>query len=149
MNLLLLDQDQSAQSFKATAEFIKNLSKSEELHDYLAEHEIHWDFILTKSPWRGGFYERLNRDLMKMLYQKLGRRDLTFSGFSRVIKDIEIMFNNCPIQYVEDKVGSRVLTPNSYIHGRDVHLLKELKEADTPSKMKKRIRATIEVMWKL
>ena len=54
---------------KATAEFIKNFRKSEELHEYLAEHEIQWEFILTKSPWRGAFYEWLNRDLKKMLYQ--------------------------------------------------------------------------------
>ena len=78
----------NAQTFKATAEFIRNLRKSEELHEYLAEHEIQWEFILTKSPWRGAFYERLNRDLKKMLYQKLGRSYLTFSGFSRVVKDI-------------------------------------------------------------
>ena len=31
----------NAQTFKGTAEFIKNLRKSEELHEYLAEHEIH------------------------------------------------------------------------------------------------------------
>ena len=100
MNLLLLDQDQSdnAQILEATAEFIKYLRKSEELHEYLAENEIQWDFILTKSLWRGALYDRLKRDLKKMLYQKLGRSCLTFSGFSRVVKDIEIMFNNCPIQ---------------------------------------------------
>ena len=94
----------NAQTFKAKAEFIKNLRKSEELYEYLAEHEIQWEFILTKRPWRGAFYERLNRDL-KMLYQKLGRSYLTFSGFSRVVKDIEIVFNNRPIQYVEDERG--------------------------------------------
>ena len=88
----------NAQTFKAIAEFIKNLRKSEELHEYLAEHEIQWEFILTKSPWRGAFYE------MKMLYQKPSRSYLTFSGFSRVVKDIEIVFSNRPIQYVEDEL---------------------------------------------
>ena len=68
----------NAQTFKATSEVIKNLGKSKELHKYLTEHEIHWYFILTKSQWKGTFYERLNRDLKKMLYQKLGRRYLTF-----------------------------------------------------------------------
>ena len=138
----------NAQTFRATAEFIKNLRKSEELHEYLAEHEIQWEFILTKSPWRGAFYEQLNRDLKKMLYQKLGRSYPPFSGFSRVVKDTEIVFNNRPIQYVEDELGPRVLTPNRIIHGRDVYLLEELEEADTPSKMEKRIRAAKEVMWK-
>ena len=90
--------------------------KSEELHEYLAKHEIQWEFILTKSPWRGAFYERLNRDLKKMLYQKLGGSYLTFPGFSRVVKDIEIVFYNRPIQYMEDEVGPSVLTPNRIIH---------------------------------
>ena len=49
-----------------------------------------------------------------MLWQKLGRSYLSFDGFSRVIKDIEIVFNNRPLQYVEDEFGSRVLTPNSW-----------------------------------
>ena len=48
------------------------------------------------------------------------------------------MFNNRPIQYVEDELGPRVLTPNRIIHGRDVYLLEELEEADTPNKMEKR-----------
>ena len=83
-----------------------------------------------------------------MLYQKLGISYLTFSGFSRVVKDIEIVFNNRPIQYVEDQLGPRVLTPNRIIHGRDVYLLEELEEADTSSKTEKRIRTAKEVMWK-
>ena len=83
-----------------------------------------------------------------MLYQKLGRSYLSFSGFNRVVKDIEIVFNNRPIQYVKDEIGPRVLTPNRIIHGRDAYLLEELQEADTPSKMEKRIRAAKEVMWK-
>ena len=49
---------------------------------------------------------------------------------------------------MEDEVGPRVLTPNRIIHGRDVYLLEELEEADTPGKMEKRIRAAKEVTWK-
>ena len=101
-----------------------------------------------QESWRGAFYKQLNGDLKKILYQKLGRSYLTFSGLSRVIKDIEIVFNNRPIQYAEDQVGHRVLTPSIIIHGRDVYLLEELEEADTPSKMDKRIRAAKEVTWK-
>ena len=55
-----------------------------------------------------------------MLLQKLGRSYLSFDGFGRVIKDIEIVFNNRPLQYVENEFGSRVLTQNSIIHGRNV-----------------------------
>ena len=124
-----------AQTFKAAAAWISRLMKSEALHNYLAEHGIRWDFILAKSPWCGGFYERMNRDMKTMMWQKLGKSHLSFDGFSRVIKDIEIIFNNRPLQYVEDDLGPRVLTPNRIIHGRDVHLLEEIEEPDNPSKM--------------
>ena len=102
---------------------------------------------MTKSPWRGGFYDRMNRDLKTMIWQKLGKRDLSFEGLKRVIKGIEIIFNNRPLQYVEDELGPRVLTPNRIIHGRDIHLLEEIEEPDSPSKMEKRIRKAKEVMW--
>ena len=82
-----------------------------------------------------------------MLWQKLGRSYLSFDGFSRVIKDIEIVFNNRPLQYVEDEFGSRVLTPNSIIHGRNVYLLEDIEEPDNLSKMERRVRKAKAVMW--
>ena len=47
----------NASTFKAAAAWIKKLMQSEELHEYLEYHSIKWDFILPKSPWRGGFWE--------------------------------------------------------------------------------------------
>ena len=63
----------NAQTFKAAATWINKLRKSKALRDYLADHSIKWDFILTKSPWCGGFYEWMNRDLKTMIWQKLGK----------------------------------------------------------------------------
>ena len=63
----------NAKTFKAAAKFIEKLRRSEELHAYLSDQDIKWDFILSKSPWRGAFYERLNRDLKSIIFQKLGR----------------------------------------------------------------------------
>ena len=64
-----------------------------------------------------------------------------------MIKDIEIIFNNRPLQYVEDEMGTRVLTPNRIIHGRDIYQLEEIEEPDSPSKMEKRIRRAKREMW--
>ena len=83
----------NAQMFQAASKFIKKLRKSEELHDYLSDQGITCEFILAKSTWKGSFYERLHKDLKNILYQKLGRSHLTYEGLSRVIKDIEIIFN--------------------------------------------------------
>ena len=137
----------NAQTFKAASEFINKLGRSEELHDYLSDQGIIWEFILVKSPWRGSFYERLHRDLKNILYQKLRRSHLTYEGLSRVIKDIEMIFNNRPLQYVEDEMDIRVLTPNRSIHGRDVYQLEEIEEPNSLNKMEKRVRKAKEEMW--
>ena len=62
----------NVKTFKAAAAWISQLMKSEALHDCLAKNGINLDFILVKSPWRGGFYERTSGDLKTMIWQKLG-----------------------------------------------------------------------------
>lgn len=49
----------NAATFKATANWIKVVRKSENLQDFLAKQNIHWRFNLARSPWWGGIYERL------------------------------------------------------------------------------------------
>ena len=63
-----------------------------------------------------------------------------------MIKDIEIIFNSQPLQHVKDELGPRVLTPNRIIHGRDIHLLEEIEEPDSSSKIEKHIGKAKEVM---
>ena len=130
----------NAKAFKAAAKFIEKLQRSEELHEYLSDQDIKWNFILSKKPWRGAFYERLNRNLKSIIFQKLGRSYLLFDGFCRVAKDTEVIFNYRPLLYVEDEIGPRVLTPNSIIHGREVYTLEENEIEETASKMEKRLR---------
>ena len=100
----------NAKTFKAGAKFIEKLQRSEEVHAYLSDREIKRTFILSKNPWRGAFYEKLNRDLKSIIFQKLGRSYLPFDRFCRVVKDTKIISNSLPLQYVEDEIGPRVLT---------------------------------------
>ena len=72
---------------------------------------------------------------------------MTHKGLSRVIKHIEMIFNNRPIQYVEDDMDIRVLTPNRIIHGRYIYQLEETEEPDSLNKMEKRTRKAKEEMW--
>ncbi|XP_020896007.1 uncharacterized protein LOC110234937 [Exaiptasia diaphana] len=59
----------NAQTFKATAEWIRQIRKSEALQDFLARQQIHWQFNLAKSPWWGGMYERLIKEVKKTLFK--------------------------------------------------------------------------------
>ena len=73
---------------------------------------------------------------------------MPFDRFCRVVKDTETIFNNRPLQYVEDEIGPRVLTPNSIIHGKEIYTLEEKEIEETASKMEKRLRKTKDGMWK-
>ena len=123
----------NASTFKAAAVWIKKLMQSEELYEYLEYHSIKWDFILPKNPWRGGFWERINRDLRPCCGRNGGEVTCLLLGLAE--SSMTLRFNNRPLQYVEDEFGSRVLTLNSIIHGRNVYMLEDIEEPENPSKM--------------
>lgn len=77
--------------FKATASWIKKnlIQKSERLQDHLAREDIRWQFNLSRSPWWGGMYERVIKDLKKTLYKTLRRTTLSFEQLKTVIVNIE------------------------------------------------------------
>ena len=140
----------NAATFKTTAKLIKAIRKSEKLHDFLAAQGIHWRFNLAKSPWWGGIYERLIREVKKTLYKTLGRSHLSFENLEMVLMDIEINMNNRPLTYVESESGEEeVLTPNVLIRGRNTYLLDDIEnDVDELPKMQKRIAKAKNNAWK-
>jgi len=108
--------------FKATADWIKTVRKSEKLQNYLARENIRWQFNLTKSPWWGGIYKRLIKKIKKTLHKTLGRSHLSYEALESVVLDVERNLNNRPLTYVEAEGGEEeVLTPNMILWGRDVY----------------------------
>jgi hypothetical protein len=71
--LIVLD---NTAMFKATANWIRKIRKDEVLQNHLATQEIRWKFNLAKSPWWGGIYERLIREIKKTLYKTLGKTEV-------------------------------------------------------------------------
>ena len=117
----------NAATFKFTADWIKKLRKSEKLQDFLANQEITWQFNLAKSPWWGGMYERIIKDVKKTLYKTLGRSQLTFKQLEVVIMDIERHLNNRPLTYIESEGGEeQVLTPNVIMWGQNACTLEDV-----------------------
>ena len=64
--------------FRTTAAWIKKNRKSEMLQDYLERYQITWQFSLSKSPWWGGLYERLIKDVKKTFYKTMGRTSFKY-----------------------------------------------------------------------
>ena len=106
----------NARILKATAEWVKTVRKSEKLQNYLACENIRWQSNLAKSPWWGGIYERLIKEIKETLYKTLGRSHLSYEAFESVIVDVERNLNNRPLTYVEAEGGEeKVLTPNTIL----------------------------------
>ena len=87
----------NAKVFKATADWIKTVRRSEKLRNYLARENIRWQFNLAKSPWWGGIYERLIKEIKNTLHKTLGRSSLSYEAFESVSMDIERNLNNRPL----------------------------------------------------
>ena len=66
--------------------------KSKETVAFLQKNRIDWKFILPKSPWWGGFYERMIGVVKSSLRKVLGSAKLTFEELYTVLTEIE---NDC------------------------------------------------------
>lgn len=140
----------NAATFKATAKWIKIIRKSEKLQDFLATQVIHWRFNLAKSPWWGGIYERLIREIKKTLFKTLGKSHLFFEGLESVVLDIENNMNNRPLTYLECDGGEQqVLTPNILIRGENSHMFDDVgDEEDEITKLQRRLKKAKDDAWK-
>ena len=138
----------NATVFKATAKWIKAI-RSECLQNYLATQEIHWRFNLAKSPWWGGMYERLIKEIKKTLYKTLGRTHLTFGQLETVVMDIARHLNNRPLTYVEsNNEDEQILTPNILLWGQNAYAIEEPNgDEDEINRVKKRLELARQHAW--
>ena len=80
----------NAKTFVAMAKLLRKLKHSQVVNDYLARREIHWKFNLARSPWWGGFFERMV-GLMKNAFRKaIGKANFTFKPLKEVLLEVEI-----------------------------------------------------------
>ena len=139
----------NASVFKSTATWMKNIRKSERLQDYLARQDINWRFNLSRSPWWGGMYELLLKDVKKTLHKTLGRTHLTFEQLEAVVIDVEKNLNNRPLTYLDSDGGEEeVLTPNVLKWGQNAHSIEGEEDEEETSALNKRLREAKNHAWK-
>ena len=139
----------NAAVFKTTSNWIRKIRKSEQLQNHLATQEIRWRFNLVESPWWGGMYERLIREIKKTLYKTVGKTHLSFVHLEAVVMDIERHLNNRPLTYVESDGGDEeVLTPSSVMWGQQCHTLEDFEvEEEDLTKFNRRLTKAREHAW--
>jgi hypothetical protein len=78
-----------------------------------------WKKIAPRSPWWGGFWERLVGSVKASLRKSIGSRSLTRSELETTLHEIEGCINSRPLCFTGDDIDSdRPLTPNHFLLGK-------------------------------
>ena len=78
-----------------------------------------WKLIAPKSPWWGGWWERLVRSVKSALKKSVGSKSLTRSELDTTLVEIEACVNSRPLTFVGDEVDAlEPLTPSHFLLGR-------------------------------
>ncbi|GBN23486.1 hypothetical protein AVEN_47070-1 [Araneus ventricosus] len=109
----------NAKTFRSSCEILKgfkSIIRQPEPKSFITSEGIAWKFIPERSPWWGGFWERLMRSIEEPLRNTLGRALLTLEELSTILTEIESVINNRPITYDSDELDEpRALTPSHFL----------------------------------
>ena len=108
----------NAKSFKKTAEDLNCLLTRSPNMEFLEDHRITWLFYLEKSPWWGGFIERMVGSVKSVLRKALYRVLMSYDEMTTLLKEIESVINSRPITYLYDDDVSEPLTPSHLLIGK-------------------------------
>ena len=137
-------------TFVAASNWIKRVTSSEAVHDFLASQSIKWQFNMSRASWWGGQFERMVGLTKQALYKSIGASSLTWKEYVDVLLDVEIALNNRPLSYVDDDVEMPILTPNIMLFGQPNHVpdhdADEIDELDL-RKRAKFLRKCKEAIW--
>ena len=84
--------------------------KAVEVQNFMCYSGIKWNFILEKSPWWGGFYERMVRSIKNTLNKVVGISSLDYEQLNTVLVEIENVINSRPLTYMNDENLGESLT---------------------------------------
>jgi len=90
-----------------------------------------WKNILPKSPWWGGWWERLIQTVKRSLKKTVGNKWLTKIELETTLCEIEACVNCRPLTFVGDNIDcSKPLTPSHFLLGRNVGFQTKVEECE-------------------
>ena len=141
----------NAKTFKRTAEDLNCMITRSPTHEFIQENKITWLFYLEKSPWWGGFIERLVQSVKSVLRKSLYRTFLSYDQMTTLMKQIESIVNSRPITHLYDEV-EEALTPSHLLIGkRSTQLPTDttyIQDTDQPNKYREQILNMFARRWK-
>jgi hypothetical protein len=144
----------NAKTFQNAAKWLIDIKNNADLNSWLESKQTDWKFNLSRSPWWGGFFERLVGLSKNVLFKSLGRSRLPFESLRELVIEAEVILNNRPLGYLENDIELPPLTPHMLIHGTNVSIPQQEIDEDpdfltpTPEKMMKTIQHCKDTVWK-
>ena len=88
---------------------------------FLLKVDISWKYILEKSPWWGGFYERIIGIIKNCLKKVIWKSCLRYYEVETVLVQIEHTLNSRPLTYMSEENYAESITPHHLLYGRDIN----------------------------
>ena len=110
----------NAKTFQATEKELTEPFNHPDVRAELERDRIEWKFNLERTPWWGGFFERMVASVKGCVRKTLGNARLSFDELSTLLTEIECTLNSRPLTYEYNEVGEEVLTPSHLIYGRQI-----------------------------
>ena len=120
----------NALTFQCVSRELTQVFNHPRLQKYLDDRKITWKFYVQKSPWMGGFIERVVGLYKSAINKVLGRAKLDYTEFVTLISELNGMLNSRPISYVYDTVGEEEpITPSRLWCGKNITMFPPFYEA--------------------
>ncbi|KRX58675.1 hypothetical protein T06_6637, partial [Trichinella sp. T6] len=88
---------------------------------HLASERVEWIFITERSPWCGGYWERLVRSVKTALKATLGQCLVAPDELRTVLCEVEARVNDRPLTFVGSDLDEEMaLTPAHFLIGRSL-----------------------------
>ena len=141
----------NAKSFKKTAEDLNCRITRSPTQQFIEDNKITWLFYLEKSPWWGGFIERMVGSVKSVLRKTLYRSFLSYDEMTTLLKQIESILNSRPITQMFDEVDEP-LTPSHLLIGKRSTQLPTnelyINDTDNRNKYRERILDLFTQRWR-
>ena len=94
--------------------------ETKEIKRFALKSKITWKFILEKSLWWGGFYERLIGIIKRCLKKVVGKAFLNYNELATLLIETEPTLNARPLTYLSDNNEDEAIRSSHPLYGRNI-----------------------------
>ena len=108
------------------SEILLRLSSRKKFKAFLLNSQTKWEFILEKSPWWGGFYERLINIIKNCLKKVIGKSFSNYEEVNTALIDVKQLLNSQPSTYLKEDNIEEALPTFHLLYVRNVKIQETL-----------------------